>query len=273
MSDSDTQDVLGRAVIRLLRPLVRILLRHGVPFKGFAELARRAYVQEAFREFGVPGRKASNSRVSVITGLSRKEVQRLRDLPVEQERAEIVRYNRAARVVFGWVHDPRYQADSLGCLDLPLEGELSFSALVKKYSGDIPPRAILDELLQVGVVTRLGDGQLRLVERAYIPSAGKGELLRFLGTDVGGLLTTMDNNIHDLGEPLFQRKVYYDNLPEQALPLLRRMVQEKGQPMLEEFDRWLAQHDRDVKPDVQGHGRRGAGIGIYYFEDDPDEEN
>lgn len=273
MSESSTQDVLARAVVRLLRPLVRILLRHGIPFKGFAELARRAYVEEAYREFTVPGRKASNSRVSVITGLSRKEVQRIRELPPGGDQEEMTRYNRAARVVFGWVHDPDYQQASGQSRELPVDGPVSFNALVKHYSGDIPPRAILDELLQTGVVARNDDGNLRLLQRAYIPSAGKGEMLRFLGTDVGGLLATMDNNIHELDEPLFQRKVFYDNLPEEALPVLRRMIHEKGQPMLEEFDKWLAEHDRDVNPALKGSGRRGAGVGIYYFENDPEQED
>ncbi len=270
----DAQSALTKAVTRLLKPLVRILLRHGIGFGAFTELAKRAYVDVAFEDFDVKGRKQTDSRVATITGLSRKEVKRIKELPDDHDSGAITRYNRAARVVYGWVHDSAYQSAPGECRDLPFDGEISFSSLVKEYSGDVPPRAILDELLQVGVVKRDGQGMIRLLKRAYIPSAGKAELLAFLGVDVGGLLATMDHNIHAAGaEPFFQRKVYYDNIPEETLLKLRAMVRDKGQPMLEEVDQWLSQHDRDVNPTVQGSGRKGAGIGIYYFENDEGEES
>jgi len=274
MPEGDMQTALARAVLRLLKPLVRILLRHGVAFGGFTDLAKRAYVEVAFEAFDVKGRKQTDSRVATITGLSRKEVKRIKELPDEQDSEAIIRYNRAARVVFGWVHDARYQVEENVSRDLPFDGsDPSFSSLVKEYSGDVPPRAILDELLQVGVVARDAQDNIQLLKRAYIPSTGKVELMAFLGTDVGGLLKTMDHNIHELGpEPYFQRKVYYDNIPEQTLQQLRTMVRDKGQPMLEEFDKWLSQHDRDVNPEVKGTGRKGAGIGIYYFETDVEDE-
>lgn len=271
MATDDSQATLTRAVIRLLKPLVRILLRHGVPFAGFAELAKQTYVDVAYTDFGVKGRKQTNSRVSTITGLSRKEVQRLRDLPTEFGDGNIMQYNRAARVVYGWVHDENFQGQAGKCLDLDFE---TFTKLVKEYSGDIPPRAILDELLQVGVVSKLENETYRLLSRAYIPRAGKQEMLDYLGTDVGGLLETMDHNIHDPGdEPFFQRKVYYDNLPLEALPHIRNLIGEKAQPLLEEIDKNLALHDRDANPEVEGTGRKGAGIGVYYFETDEDEES
>ncbi len=274
MSNGGMQSALTSAVLRLLKPLVRILLRHGVAFGGFSELVKRAYVEVAFEGFDVKGRKQTDSRVATLTGLSRKEVKRIKELPEEHDSESIVRYNRAARVVFGWVHDERYQRQDRESLDLAFDGaETSFSSLVKEYSGDVPPRAILDELLQVGVVSRDANGNIHLLKRAYIPSAGKIDLMAYLGVDVGGLLATMDHNIHELGpEPYFQRKVYYDNIPEETLVQLRAMVRDKGQPILEEFDKWLAQHDRDVNPKIKGTGRKGAGIGIYYFENDEDEE-
>ena len=75
------QKPLVAAVLRLLRPLARILLRNGVSFSTFSDLAKWTYVDVAAREFGIEGRKQSTSRVSVITGLSRREVMRVRNLP------------------------------------------------------------------------------------------------------------------------------------------------------------------------------------------------
>ena len=82
--------VLSAAVIRILRPLVLILLRHGVSYGTFAELTKWVYVDVALKEFGIPRRKQSTSRVSILTGLSRKEVMRVRRLsrPTDRESAE-----------------------------------------------------------------------------------------------------------------------------------------------------------------------------------------
>ncbi len=275
MSNDPLQEALFKAVFRLFRPLVRILLRNGIPYGVFAEIAKRAYVEVAANEFGVDGRKQSDSRIATITGLTRKEVRRLKEQGDETtDRANVEKYNRAARVVFGWVHDPIYADEHGNSAVLPFEGEgISFSGLVKAHSGDVPPRAIVDELVRVGVVERLDDGRVRLVARAYIPKAGEVEKLALLGSDVAGLIGTIDRNIHqkDL-DPFFQRKVFYDNLPREAIPKLQAMVAERGQSLLESMDQWMAQQDRDVNPKAGGTGRKAAGIGIYYFEDKDFEE-
>ena len=172
-------------------------------------------------------------------------------------------------MVYGWVHDKRYSDFHGTTLDLDFEGKIpSFSALVKAYSGDIPPRAILDELLQVGVVGKTEAGKIRLLQRAYIPKSGQAEKLSLLGRDVAGLSSTMEQNIHgDNNKPLFQRKVFYDNLPQEEIPKLQALLAEKGQKLLEYLDLWMVARDRDVNPYVEGTGRKAAGIGIYYFEE------
>ncbi len=271
-SEETSQKALFKAVYKLMRPLVRILLRNGVPYGAFTDIAKRAYVDVASKEFGVPGKKQTNSRVATITGLSRKEIQRVISLNLsgEIDQDMVVRYNRAARVVYGWVHDKAYSDENGQSADLPFEGDTpSFSSLVKCYSGDVPPRAILDELLQVGVAERLHNGKITLLERAYIPSKGESEKLAILGRDVAGLIATMDKNIHSIDDTLyFQRKVFYDNLSEEAAREFHLFLLSKGQPMLEEFDQWMAKHDRDVNPQAGGTGRKAVGVGLYYFEEE-----
>ncbi len=93
---------LSAAVLRLLWPLVRILLRNGVSYRTFSDLIKWVYVDVAGKEFGIKGRKQSASRVSVITGLSRKEVTRMRQLPRPDDHVSAEKYNRAARVIAAW---------------------------------------------------------------------------------------------------------------------------------------------------------------------------
>ena len=268
----DTQSALQHAVLKLLKPLVRLLLRHGVAHKAFCELAKRAYVEVAASDFQVGKRKMSDSRIATLTGLTRKEVARIRKLPPSDDGIDLQRYHRAARVVWGWVHDPRFQDEHGNPRPLPFEGEPSFTTLVRAHSGDIPARAILDELKGVGVVAETDDGRLRLVTPAYVPHASEAEKLHILGTDVAGLIDTIDRNIHGLARPpRFQRKVFYDHLPEEFIPVLRAILAREGQVFLERLDREMAAHDRDVNPQAGGSGRRAAGIGLYYFEEDPPE--
>lgn len=271
---SDMRNVISSAVTKVLRPLVRILLRNNVPYGAFADLAKKVYVDVATEEFALPGRKQSTSRVSILTGFSRKEVQRVRRTQEASDTEFVERYNRAARVISGWVRDERFQDQRRRPAPLRVEGGgASFNRLVKLFSGDVPARAVLDELLRVGAVERMDDGRVRLLTRAYVPGAGEEDKISILGTDVSSLLSTIDHNLRcPPEEARFQRKVAYDNLPVEAVPEFRRLSGEMGQKLLEKLDAWLSAHDRDVNPKVTGTGRFESGIGIYYFENEVKEE-
>jgi hypothetical protein len=260
---------LFAAILKLLRPLVRILLRNGVSYNTFADFAKWVYVDVASKEFGIKGRKQTTSRVSVITGLSRKEVMRVRKLSRPDDRKSAEKYNRAARVIAAWRRDKNFLDAKGRPALLPMSGPgASFSELVKRFSGDIPVRATLDELTRVGAVKRLEDGRISLLTRTYVAESSDADKLHIMGTDVAHLISTIDHNLKsDSRGLLFQRKVAYDNLPDDALPLFRQYSAKKAQTLLENLDRWLAQHDRDVTPAVKGTGRNNAGIGIYYFEE------
>lgn len=265
---SRTSQALAAAVSRLIRPLVRILLRHGMSFNEFADHVKRVYVDVAMSEFRIPGKKQSISRVSILTGLTRKEVQHLSSTSADTDQATAERYNRAARVISGWVRDPDFTDAEGSPLPLSLDGaESSFAVLVRRHSGDMPVRAVLDELLRVGAVERLEDGKVRLVTRAYVPRTSELDKLAILGADVSDLISTIDHNLeHGSADPRFQRKVMYDNLPQEAIAEFRRLSSEHGQKLIEQLDRWLSRHDRDVNTGIKGSGRMRAGVGVFYFE-------
>lgn len=271
---TDKHHLLYSALVRILRPLIRILLRNGISYGTFADFAKWLFVEVAEREFGIAGRKQSISRVSVITGLTRKEVMRVRRLPQPDDRESAERYNRASRVISGWRRDPEFLDAEGGPAVLAATGdERSFSELVRRYSGDMPFRAVLDELVRVGTAEIDESGRVHLRSRAYLPAKDDGMKIHILGTDVSSLITTIDHNLQADQEPLFQRKVKYDNLPEEILPQFRVMAAKSAQSLLEKLDRWLARHDRDVNPAVKGTGRQAAGLGIYYFEEPTDEKD
>ncbi|KAF0221581.1 MAG: hypothetical protein FD174_350 [Geobacteraceae bacterium] len=261
-------NIIAGAVCTLLRPLMRVLLRYNISYTTFADLAKWVYVRVAMEEFQLPGRKQTVSRVALLTGLSRKEVLRVKRLAMPGDPAITEKQSRAARVVSGWVRDPRFHdAENKPAL-LTLDGEgMTFSALAKAFSGDIPPRAVLDELIRTGVVERLEDERVRLLAPAYVPRTGKAEKLDILGTDVADLIATIDHNLDpNGGEPFFQRKVCYESFPAEHLPLLRRLTAERCQALLEELDMWMSKHDQESAEEQATAEHRRTGIAVYYFE-------
>lgn len=256
---------LAAATLCLLRPLVRILLRHGLSYASFADIAKWAFVAVATEDFGLAGRKQSVSRVAVLTGLSRKEVRRLQRLPRPGAGGFVERHNRAARVLDGWLRDAAF-CGADGPRDLPVDaGSPSFAELVQRYSGDVPTRAVLDELERLGAVTRLADGRLRLLARSLVPQCGAIEALRSLGTDTAALIQTIEHNLDPArGPPLFQHYLAHDDLPEEALPAVRALVAHDARALLLKLEQWLACQGRSPGPGTRG--RRRAGLGIYYFE-------
>jgi hypothetical protein len=266
--------VLYAAMARILRPLIHILIRNGISYGTFADLAKWLFVDVANREFAIEGRKQTISRVSVITGLNRKEVKRVSELPVPDDQASSERYNRAARVIAGWRRDKAFCSKKGGPENLPVTGAgATFQTLVKKYSGDMPFRAILDELIRVGAVVRTNEDRVHLLARAYLPAGDENMKIHILGTDVAHLIASIQHNLApDARGPFYQRKVMYDNLPQDVLPAFRKLSTESAQKLLEKLDAWLSDRDRDSGSDVSGTGRNIAGLGIYYFEEPYDEK-
>ena len=265
-ADHRSRHALNTALSRLLRPLFRLLLRSGVSYGSFEELARRTFVEVATDVAGINGKKPSISRISLLSGLTRKEVQRLTS-PAEPSPAGD-QHNRAARVLTGWVRDADFHDKHGQPRILDPDGAISFALLVKRHSGDVPARAVLDELSRVGAVRVQEGGRIELLERAYVPSQSVVEKLRILGTDVADLIATIDHNVvRGAIDPRYQRKVVYRSMPADAVPAFRTLSATQSQLLLEKMDRWLAARDLDNPPDQPDLPRARVGLGIYYFEE------
>lgn len=276
MPSQGINKVLLAAAVKLLKPLVRILLRNGVAYGAFVEIVKWVYVEVAGSEFRIPNRKNSLSRISVVTGIPRKEVARVAGVPHPEDHATTQRYNRAARVVSGWVRDTDFAGEGGKPAELPLEGEKSFSELVRRHGGDVPVKAVLDELSRVDCATVLKDGRVKLLVNEYVPGSEKDDLLNILGVDVADLIKTIDHNMTRSvsEESRVQLQVCYDNMPESVMPRLRMLSREKARQIMKELDQWMASHDRDSNPSLAGDGRVRAGLGVYYFEEPcPEKEN
>ena len=186
-------------MVRILRPIARIALRHNMSSIEFEEISRWVFVDVALRDpvLTLTGRnKQFKSRAAILTGLSRKEVMRLSRQPTPGEHGDVACRNRAARVIAGWMSPP--YADSRGKPRvLPVkDGSDSFVQLVKSCGGDVPYRAILDELVESGAVERVGGKSLRLKSNGKPYMRGSPEALQRAGEGMEGLLASVERHFH-----------------------------------------------------------------------------
>jgi hypothetical protein len=258
-------------------PLVRILLRQGISYAEFAEVAKAVYVEVALKDFKVSGRKATRTRIAVMTGLTRKEVKRVIDEAVKERYELKTNYNRLGRVLVGWHTDP----DFTGPYGMPLElqyesansDELTFAELVRRHSGDMSPRSILDELVRVGAVRETDGGWFRILRRDYIPEAQGVHNFERAGGVIRNFVNTIDFNMTKSapGKGRFERQaVADDGIRLQDIPKFDAYLRERCQSLLEEVDNWLTNLP---KPDpAKGDGVVRTGIGIYHYLGQVDDE-
>jgi hypothetical protein len=268
MSDP-VRTALAAAVVRVLRPLIRVVLRSGLSYKAFNDLVKWVYVDVAMGEFRIPGRKNSKSRVAVLTGLTRREVDRLVRQAEPKEGAP-ERYNRAARVLSGWAEDPAFRGTDGKPKLLAMEGQGSFSDVVRLYSGNQPTRAVLDELVRVGSVERTDDDRVRLLKTYYEPVSGKQEeeKLNIMGIATGDLLETVAHNIRNINQPSFYQQQIYERVSPAQLAELREALRKHCDQFADKTDRFLFQQLGETLAGEAGPGDRRAGVGVYYFEAD-----
>jgi hypothetical protein len=268
------ETALMAAAQRLLKPVVRVLLRYGIAYQAFSEVVKRVYVDVAMEDFRIPGRKPTTSRASIMTGLTRREVARILEMPPLDDGDTRDRHSRVRTVVAGWMHDQDFRTRNGRPRTLDLEGDGgSFSSLVHRYGRDVPARAALDELLRIGAVERLDDGRIRLVAPAYIPARSEIDKIEMLGSDVADLAATIDHNIQvPRGEAFFQRKASYHALPAESVQGLHVAASTKAQRLLEQMDALMRRKNRPRRAAIDDAKRRRFVVGVYCYEEDSKEE-
>jgi Family of unknown function (DUF6502) len=267
MSD-DVKSPLLSAFRHLLRPLIRILLRHGVAFGELADVIKAVYVEIARREFSLPDKPQSDSRVAILTGLTRKEVHRIRTHGPNFDSDSNL--SRVARVLQGWTQDPEFVGPYGVPLEIPFSGDqgLSFTELVRRYSGDMPPRAMLDELIRVRAVLETPDSYVRLLNRTYLPSPLDPAGLERLGNVVHYFVDTVDHNLQKKRQGLGRFERYALTLEGLTPADFRRfddLVREKGQEFLELLDNWLTSHEVKGGHKLPSSKAIKTGVGVFHF--------
>ena len=264
---STIQKTLNDTLRKILSALIRTLLRNGMAYGEFDQIARKCFVDVAYKDFSSAQKKQTVSNVAILTGLNRKEVKKLHELGADQSASSAKQYNRSIRVIGGWINDTEFLRADGTPDDLDMEGEHSFSSLVRKYSGDMPVAAMQKALTKSANIAITADNKVRLLSHAYLPSDDPVEKLSILGTDTQQLIETINHNITATPEDLrFQRKASNHQVPVGSIPAIKQYIQRKGQAFLEEIDLYLSQHESRREETVE------LSVSVYSHESTPEKQ-
>ena len=259
---------LLEALGRVLEPVVLLLLKSGISWREFSDLAKEKFVTVATESFGIRGRPTNVSRVAILTGLGRRDVARLRR-PRERNVVAQGFMSKPTQLLHAWNHDPKYLDPSGKPRDLEIEGaDGSFAELARQYAPDIPLVAMIKELRAAGAIGPVEGKRLRVLKRSYIPHELNENLVRLWGSVLQDLGTTFEHNMYRTAAdpPRFERRAISLRVDPKALPHFHEMLEREGQAFLERIDDWITAHEVRAESNEPGTGIR-LGVGVYHIQD------
>ena len=275
MQNDIQRQILG-ALLLVLRPIARALLKAGIGYREFAEISKTAFVDVAGKDYGLRGRPTNISRVAVMTGLTRKEVRRVRDKMECGEEIEMAKLAPMSQVMHRWFTENDYLAENGAPKVLNFdEGEPTFSGLVKKYGGDIPPGAMRTELKRIGVIEELDSGQIKAVSRSVVGIEDHERLLRGLAHVVYPAAVTLNHNISANGsnDAWVHMSAFTQSISKSDLGRVRRICSDKATALIESVDDLLAAYETPKDSAPSPGEAQAVGVGVFYFEDDSTESD
>ncbi|TAJ80965.1 MAG: hypothetical protein EPO42_03275 [Gallionellaceae bacterium] len=258
---------LVAALRRLLRPLIKLLLVNGITYPFLSNLLKSLYVEIAREEFLLNGKAQTDSRISLLSGVHRKDVKRLGEESL-QEQSIPPSISLGAKLVALWTSNELYLDENGRHIPLPRQasegGAKSFEGLVSSVSKDIRSRVILDEWLRIGVAHVDGEDRVCLNTDAFIPENGYDEKAYYFGQNLHDHIAAGAHNLLGQKPPFLDRSVYYNKLTPESVAELAELSKKLGmQALVAVNKRAGALQQRDAEK--TGADQR-INFGVYYFD-------
>ena len=266
------ETALKTALYSILRPLVRYLIGRSWPYPALCEMLKEIYVSEAEEHYAYSTAGVTDSRLSLLTGIHRKDVKRLRGEQPQPAAEPALRRGAglAARIVAAWLATPRYLDSHRRPKVLPITdtgNRPSFASLVRETKADMRANVILEELLRVGVAELVdNETKVRLVRNAYISDLPRDKIA-FLGDNLGDHLQSALHNISGATPSFIERAVYYELIDPEALDRLRPELVSLSEQFLQTVNAKVMPLNSEAIRRRETRGRRMR-LGIFYFEAD-----
>ncbi len=229
-----------RAVRSILRPLARFLISEQIPLAAVVEMLKSTLTEEAEKGFALPDKPPSDSRISLLTGVHRKDVRRLRALDEQLGEASELRTSLSARLIADWNALPEFVDDE--GIPLPLyrnasRGRPSVRDLAETAGTDIRPQATIDEWLRQGIVEIDDENRIRLKQDAFVPEHDFEEKMQFFERNLAEHLAASVSNMSGEREPFLDQAVYYAGISAASAERLARRARELAMRALRTLNR------------------------------------
>lgn len=273
MQDDIQRQILS-ALLLVLRPIARALLRAGIGYREFAEISKTAFVDVAGKDYGLRGRPTNISRVAVMTGLTRKEVRRIRDKTEGGDETGLTKITPMAQVMHRWYTESEFLDDNGGPLVLRFDGESpSFAGLVRKFGGDIPPGAMRTELKRIGAVEEIESGDLVARKRSVVGLENHEKLISGLAYVLYPAALAMEHNTSSAAdsEHWVHLSASTQSVRRNDLGRIRRISSDRASEFIESVDDFLAAYETLYETEDEQRSNRAVGLGVFYFEENKKE--
>lgn len=244
----------------LMRPLVQWLLRHGATYPAFAEMLKTVFVATASAELQRGDNLPTQSALSLLSGVHRKDVRDLLQAPAGTRVAP--RPTLAAQVFTRWLSDPRFRAGDGQPRALPRVGaRRSFESLCRELSNDVHPRTVLEELLRLGRVAL--DGERVVVQAAsFVPAGRLDELTALFASNAADHIAAAVSNLTRDAPKFLEQSIYADGLTAESIALLHQAAR---QAWADAFESLVPQAQQRVDHDRSRDGEMRMRFGVYFF--------
>ncbi|MCB5944979.1 DUF6502 family protein [Acidocella sp. KAb 2-4] len=262
----------------MLRPMVAALMNRGIGYIALRDLLKRVYIEEALRRHA-DAAQTTDSALSLVTGINRREVKRLRaevqSPALEHETGIMTGVNMAARVVATWSASPDFRDVTGAPRTLAVhgaEGE-DFDTLLRAAKVDVRARTVMSELERAGVVEIQQDGRLRLLRASYTPAEPEEKML-FLAANVGDHLRAAFSNIECTTPSFIERALFHNSISASWLEAMRPHLRRMAEQFLRDANEALLKESvagTDAFPIAHSEAQKRMRLGVYYYETDADD--
>jgi hypothetical protein len=272
-SPGEPSAALVAALVKILRPLVRLLMSHGITLPYCSNLLKEIYVEVAEQDFTLHGKSQTDSRISLITGVHRKDVRRMRSVE-KSDTPPPSAVSMGAQVIATWVSEKKYTDASGAPKQLPIRGsggrKRSFEELVATVSRqDLRPRVVLDELLRLGIVEVTDDEIVVLKVDAFVPNSGFDEKAHYFGQNLRDHIAAAAHNLGNEQTKFLERAVSYHNLSDADVIKLKALAEDLAMDALKAVNSRARQMQRRSQTKLRANHRMN--FGAYLFSEAVDD--
>lgn len=268
----DTRRHFLQALRRILRPIVRLLIRSGIRYDEFVDVARGAYVESAIRDTRTSSPRPTPQEVALRTSIPLQRVNHYLDDAGALPHVKPTITRVVAETLHKWHTDSQFVGPNGVPLELEFDGNSTpnFRDLVKQVNADTSPEAVMTQLLEAGSIEQSADGRVRARSRHFIWREGSVAGIENFGDAVALLMDTLEHNTRSLdasGKRL-ERSVFADKgLPQSLMSDFQSHARDRAATFLSDIDNWFAQFS-DRRENTSDE-RVDAGVYVFLFTEVP----